>query len=113
MTARDIQRRLLFDLYRTSTVIPNYTPRRWWECDVWEITKAGYFREYEIKVSRADLLGDLKRPDKRAAYLDLGGHPTKLSGSRLPRTAGSWQSKSTILLRHLSGHLHYFDLLIS
>jgi hypothetical protein len=28
---------------------------------------------HEIKVRRADLLGDLKRPDKRAAYLDLGG----------------------------------------
>ncbi len=28
---------------------------------------------HEIKVSRADLLGDLKRPEKRAAYLDVGG----------------------------------------
>lgn len=28
---------------------------------------------HEIKVSRADLLGDLKRPDKRAAYLAMGG----------------------------------------
>jgi hypothetical protein len=28
---------------------------------------------HEIKVRRADLLGDLKKPDKRAAYLDLGG----------------------------------------
>ena len=28
---------------------------------------------HEIKVSRADLLGDLKRPAKRAAYLGLGG----------------------------------------
>jgi len=28
---------------------------------------------HEIKVRRSDLLGDLKRPDKRAAYLDLGG----------------------------------------
>ena len=27
----------------------------------------------EIKVSRADLLGDLKVKDKRRAYLDLGG----------------------------------------
>ena len=27
----------------------------------------------EIKVSRADLLGDLKRSDKRRAYLDIGG----------------------------------------
>jgi hypothetical protein len=28
---------------------------------------------HEIKVSRADLLGDIKRLDKRAAYLDVGG----------------------------------------
>jgi len=28
---------------------------------------------HEIKVSRSDLLGDLRRPDKRTAYLDLGG----------------------------------------
>ncbi|MEO7954033.1 MAG: hypothetical protein ABIR35_08080 [Polaromonas sp.] len=28
---------------------------------------------HEIKVSRSDLLGDLRRPEKRAAYLDLGG----------------------------------------
>jgi hypothetical protein len=28
---------------------------------------------HEIKVSRADLLGDLKLPDKRNAYLDIGG----------------------------------------
>ena len=28
---------------------------------------------HEIKVSRADLLGDLRNPAKRAAYLDLGG----------------------------------------
>ena len=28
---------------------------------------------HEIKVRRADLLGDLKKPAKRAAYLDLGG----------------------------------------
>ena len=28
---------------------------------------------HEIKVHRSDLLSDLRRPDKRAAYLDLGG----------------------------------------
>lgn len=28
---------------------------------------------HEIKVRCSDLLGDLRRPDKRAAYLDLGG----------------------------------------
>ena len=28
---------------------------------------------HEIKVSRSDLLGDLKRPEKRGAYLEMGG----------------------------------------
>jgi hypothetical protein len=28
---------------------------------------------HEVKVSRSDLLADLRKPDKRAAYLDLGG----------------------------------------
>lgn len=28
---------------------------------------------HEIKVQRSDLLGDLRRPEKRAAYLNLGG----------------------------------------
>lgn len=28
---------------------------------------------HEIKVSRADLLADLRRPEKRAAYLAMGG----------------------------------------
>lgn len=28
---------------------------------------------HEIKVSRADLMGDIKLPDKRRAYLDVGG----------------------------------------
>jgi hypothetical protein len=28
---------------------------------------------HEIKVSRADVLGDLKKKEKRNAYLDLGG----------------------------------------
>ena len=28
---------------------------------------------HEIKVKRSDLLGDLRRPEKRTAYLDLGG----------------------------------------
>ena len=56
------------------------TQHRWKMCqpDVFSIRNSSR-QEYlepivhEIKVSRADLLGDLKRPDKRAAYLDVGG----------------------------------------
>ena len=36
---------------------------------------------HEIKVHRSDLLGDLRRPEKRAAYLDLGGECWYVLGS--------------------------------
>lgn len=38
-------------------------------------SRQGYLEPvvHEIKVNRADLLGDLKRPEKRQAYLDVGG----------------------------------------
>ncbi|MEJ8810046.1 hypothetical protein WKW77_03155 [Variovorax ureilyticus] len=36
---------------------------------------------HEVKVNRADLLGDLRKPDKRAAYLDLGGECWYVLGS--------------------------------
>jgi hypothetical protein len=56
------------------------TQHRWKMCqpDVFSIrnsSRQDYLEPivHEIKVNRADLLGDLKRPDKRAAYLDLGG----------------------------------------
>jgi hypothetical protein len=56
------------------------TPARWKICkpDVFSVrntTVASYLQPvvHEIKVSRADLLGDLRLPDKRESYLDLGG----------------------------------------
>jgi hypothetical protein len=54
--------------------------QRWKVCipDVFSIrntTRAGYLDPivHEIKVSRADLLSDLKRKDKRDSYLGVGG----------------------------------------
>lgn len=56
------------------------TPNRWKICkpDVFSIrhtSVASYLEPivHEIKVSRADLLGDLKSKDKRDSYLDVGG----------------------------------------
>jgi len=56
------------------------TSTRWKICmpDVFSIrntTVAGYLEPvvHEIKVSRADLLGDLKSRDKRDSYLNVGG----------------------------------------
>ena len=56
--AKRITKTLLRERYRRSFTIPHYTPKDWWECDVFELTKAGYFREYEIKVTKRDFLAD-------------------------------------------------------
>lgn len=61
MNAREIQRLLMFDRYRRSLVCPNYTPANWWECDIFELTEAGFFREYEIKLSTADFRADKEK----------------------------------------------------
>ena len=37
---------------------PNYTPRKWWECDMWALLRSGYTIEYEIKMSMSDLHAD-------------------------------------------------------
>lgn len=54
----------MLDRYQKNLVCPNYTPRKWWECDVFELTAAGYFTEYEIKLTRADFKADSKKIEK-------------------------------------------------
>ncbi len=61
MNARDIQRAIIVDRYRRSIVMPNYKPSKWFECDVFEQTKSGFFTEYEIKLSRSDFLADRQK----------------------------------------------------
>lgn len=65
MPARDVIRTMVRNRYRESFCLPNFTPGKWWECDVFEITKAGYFREYEVKVSRGDFFADAKKDKER------------------------------------------------
>lgn len=65
MTGRDIIRSMVRMRWREGFCLPNYTPGHWWECDVFEITKAGYFREYEVKVSRGDFFADAKKVRER------------------------------------------------
>ena len=88
MTARDIQHCLIKSRYRQSFCVPNYTPKDWFECDVMEITKAGYIREYEIKISRADFLADRNKFKRTVAEdgihcVDLNKHD--LLAARSPR----------------------------
>ena len=60
----DIQRRLYHETVSASElVMPNYSPRKWFECDFFRVTKAGYFYEYEIKVSVSDFRADRRKHD--------------------------------------------------
>jgi hypothetical protein len=86
VTAKDIQRRLIADLHRRSFVLPNYTPHGWWECDVFELTKAGYFREYEVKCSRGDFFNDAKKVKR----------PGRWSGKPTPPTKHEWLNASAV-----------------
>jgi hypothetical protein len=61
ITEGDVARNLMCARYRRSFVLPRYTPRKWWEADVFELTGAGYFREYEIKLTLADFRADAKK----------------------------------------------------
>ncbi len=42
-------------------VVPNFTPRDWFECDLAIVTAAGFLHEYEIKLTKADLKADRKK----------------------------------------------------
>lgn len=54
-----------------STALTNYTPLDWWECDLFEVTKARYFREYEVKLSRSDFFADAKKEQTKGGSYDL------------------------------------------
>jgi len=61
-TERDIQRMIwLANHQRFMVLMPNYTPLGWWECDLFGVTKAGYFHEFEIKLTVADFRKDAKK----------------------------------------------------
>lgn len=68
MTAREIIAHLCKVRFRETKVVPNYTPRQWWECDVFEVTKTGYMREYEVKVTRGDFFADAKKEMEEGPY---------------------------------------------
>ncbi len=65
MNASDIQRAILIDRWRRSFVMPNWCPPKWWECDVFELTQAGMFVEYEIKLSKSDFKADAAKSNRR------------------------------------------------
>lgn len=55
---------------RNNKVYPN-TYISSWECDVLEITKAGYSHEYEVKISRSDFKADFSKQKRGKSKYDI------------------------------------------
>lgn len=75
MTERQVQDCLFRALAKTSQLaLPNYTPSGWWECDFFSVSRAGYFSEHEIKLTKGDFLRDAEKREPYA-WDRLGGRP--------------------------------------
>jgi hypothetical protein len=57
-------------------ILPNYQPAKWWECDLFYVSRAGYLTEYEIKLSRADFKKDGQKSKRhfKSNYTDSGNY---------------------------------------
>jgi len=60
-TEKAIIRSLMSRRFPKHFCLPNYSPWQWWECDLFTITPAGYWWEFEVKLSLADFRADAKK----------------------------------------------------
>jgi hypothetical protein len=65
MTAHEIALAIMAGRYRRNFVLPCYTPRGWWECDVYERSAAGFVTEYEIKLNLTDFRADADKAKRQ------------------------------------------------
>jgi hypothetical protein len=73
VTEHTIQRALFYGRSSSSRIIvPNYKPRGWWECDLWQLSKALRSHEYEIKLTVSDFKADALKTRKH----NFGRTPT-------------------------------------
>lgn len=71
MNAAAAQLTIMRPRYRRAFVLPNYTPMNWFECDVFEVTAAGFFREYEVKLTVSDFRADAKKEHNDYNYAKM------------------------------------------
>jgi hypothetical protein len=60
-TEREIVDSLRRSRWTDHIAMPNFTPPDWWECDLFVLTRSGYFWEFEVKLSRSDFLRDAEK----------------------------------------------------
>ncbi len=62
-------------------ICPNYTPAKWWECDMFSVTKSGYVVEHEIKISKADFKNDTKKSQNTNVKTEIRNKHIQLASS--------------------------------
>lgn len=72
LTEKRVAKLLVRDRYRTHTVLANYTPDKWWECDLVMISASGYWHEFEIKLSLADFRRDAEKKKEVGPWTSWG-----------------------------------------
>jgi hypothetical protein len=58
-------------------LIPNWTPKDWWEADIAKILPSGRWHEIEIKISKADFQADAKKCERIPSFKIAVPNPTK------------------------------------
>lgn len=61
LTEKVVQSLIMRDRWVKNFCLPGYTPAGWWECDVFQITEAGYWVEFEVKLTLADFKRDSEK----------------------------------------------------
>jgi len=105
MTERQIQRALYWMCRDSCSVImPNFTPYSWWECDIFAVTHARYFREYEIKLSVSDFKADRNKKRGRCIRKE---NPDQDAWDRY-RYESVWERKHQMLEdRNINGPVEF------
>lgn len=75
VTANEIQSAILRSIRFPNKVVFNCCPKWWYECDVIELRKSGFWIEYEVKISRADFFADFRKGAKPEEFKQHYGLP--------------------------------------
>lgn len=73
------------ELRGRTLILPNFTPYRWHECDLFSLTHALYFHEIEVKISKSDFYADRNKRIKHDA-LNGGKRYGEYYQKGMPRT---------------------------
>lgn len=70
ISAADLSMMVMRERHRRNFCLQRYTPQHWWECDVFEMTKGGSFREFEVKITAKDFQVDKTKKIEPRVYYD-------------------------------------------